>query len=78
MKHWVQINGYKLTDTEFHTWKSIALGCPTKEIAAQLGMTENAVLSYRKGLYRKLGINCSAKATTEAIRHGVIAVEVLK
>jgi len=78
MKPHIQINGYRLTEREHAVWQGVALGLPSKEIAGALGTTTDTVMAHRRNLYRKLGVNCAARATLEAVRHGVVAVEVLK
>ncbi len=77
MKPSVQINGWRLTEREHAVWKGLAMGVPTKAIATDLGITPDTVMSHRRNLYLKIGVHCAARATIEAVRHGVILVEVV-
>lgn len=48
---------YKLTPREIQLCKLILQNLTTRQIAATLGITENTVKTYRKGLHKKLNIN---------------------
>jgi len=74
----LRINQHPIRPRELEVWKLIARGVPTKEIEVLLGATKNTVLSWRRNLYRKIRVNCSAQAALAAVRHGVIHVEVIE
>lgn len=52
--------------------KRLACGHPTKQIAAELDVTESTVRVYRERLYSKLGANNLATATRIAVSAGVV------
>ncbi len=63
----------KLDDDERRVLKLIALGAPTREIAAQLQRGVKAVEKYRINLMRRLGLKNAAAITQFAISSGLLA-----
>lgn len=61
-----------LTTTENEIVKLIAEGKTTKEIAAQKSISFHTVMTHRKNIFRKLGVNSSSELIMYAIRAGWI------
>lgn len=61
-----------LTNTEKEILKEIALGKTTKEIAADRFLSFHTVITHRKNIFRKLGVNNVHEATKYAIRAGIV------
>jgi len=61
-----------LTPKEVDVLRQIAAGNANKEIAAQLGITEETVKSRVKNLLDKLGANDRTHAVTIALKRGII------
>jgi len=64
----------KLTKTQIKVLEKVAVGIPTKEIAAQLGITENTVSVHRSNIIKRLGIHNIAQLTIFAIKNGIIKI----
>jgi DNA-binding NarL/FixJ family response regulator len=62
-----------LTPTETEIVREIALGKSTKEIAVSRNVSTHTVITHRKNIYRKLGVNNSQEATGYALRAGIIS-----
>ncbi len=73
----MRIRGHKITPRELRVWTCIAMGKTRKEMALELGYTEQAAASAARPLYWKIGARCVADATRLAIQHRVIHVEVM-
>ena len=58
--------GIELTDRELEVLKAVARGERSKEIAAQLGITERTVKAHLAGIYNKLGVDSRAAAIAVA------------
>lgn len=63
---------HHLTTTETEVVKLIAEGKTTKEIAAQKNISFHTVMTHRKNIFRKLGVNSSSELIMYAIRAGWI------
>ncbi len=61
-----------LTVTELSILKSIALGKATKEIAAERISSVHTIMTHRKNIFRKIGVNNVHEATKYALRAGII------
>lgn len=61
-----------LTATEREILKCIAQGKSTKEIAAERFLSVHTVMTHRKNIFRKLGVNNVHEATKYALRAGII------
>ena len=61
-----------LTATEMEVVKAIARGKTTKEIAAERFSSIHTIITHRKNIFRKLGVNTAHEATRYAIRAGWI------
>ena len=62
----------ELSNRQRQVLRAVALGQSRKEIAANLGLSENTVDSYVKRLYPRLGVRGIAQATTVAVRSELI------
>lgn len=65
-----------VTPRELEVWTMAAMGKPNKEIAWLLGVTFKTVEKHRQAMARKLNIHSAAELVLEAVRRGVITVEV--
>lgn len=63
-----------LTNSEREILKEIAYGKMTKEIAADRNISTHTVVTHRKNIFKKLGVNNVHDATRYAIRAGIITV----
>jgi DNA-binding NarL/FixJ family response regulator len=61
-----------LTPRETDVLRLIASGKANKEVAAQLGLTEQTVKSHVKNILAKLGANDRTHAVTTALKRGII------
>ena len=59
-----------LTDREMQVLQAVARGERSKEIAAQLGITERTVKAHLAGIYNKLGVDSRAAAIAVAAQRG--------
>ena len=65
-------SGLDLTDREIQVLKAVARGERSKEIAAQLGITERTVKAHLAGIYNKLGVDSRAAAIAVASQRGLL------
>lgn len=63
-----------LTVTEKEILKEIALGKTTKEIASNRVLSFHTIITHRKNIFRKLGVNNVHEATKYAMRAGIVDV----
>lgn len=63
-----------LTNTEKEILKEVALGKTTKEIASDRILSFHTIITHRKNIFRKLGVNNVHEATKYAIRAGIVDV----
>ncbi len=61
-----------LTSTEIEILKLIALGKSAKEIAAIRFLSNHTVITHKKNIFRKLGVNNVYEATKYALRAGLV------
>jgi len=61
-----------LTTSEVEIVKKIAAGLTTKEIADQKNISIHTVMTHRKNIFRKIGINNSSELLMFAVRTGMI------
>lgn len=66
--------GQVLTNAEREILKEIASGKMTKEIASDRSISVHTVITHRKNIFKKLGVNNVHDATRYAIRAGIITV----
>lgn len=64
----------ELTATETKILNSIAAGKSNKEIAYDLGVSENTVKTHVKNIFDKLGVSDRTSATTLAIKRGLVRI----
>jgi two-component system, NarL family, response regulator YdfI len=62
----------ELTDRERSVLESVAKGLRSKEIAIQLGITENTVKGHLATIFAKLGVDSRASAVVEAMKRGLL------
>lgn len=60
-----------LTDSEREIVKMIADGFTTKEIAGKKHISTHTVMTHRKNIFRKLGVNSISELTKFAIKNGL-------
>jgi DNA-binding NarL/FixJ family response regulator len=70
-KNSLQVNS-QLTNTEKEIVKHIAQGLTTKEIASKRNLSFHTIITHRKNIFRKLGINNSSELVLYAMRNGII------
>ena len=58
--------------------RAIGLGQTNKQIAEQLGVTEETVKTHVASLLAKLEVDNRTQAVVEAIRRGIVGVEELE
>ncbi|MBR0037386.1 MAG: response regulator transcription factor [Bacteroidales bacterium] len=63
---------YHLTQSETEILRLIALGKTVKEIAAQRISSTHTIVTHKKNIFRKIGVNSVYEATRYAIRVGLI------
>ncbi|HWU15827.1 MAG TPA: response regulator transcription factor [Caulobacter sp.] len=61
-----------LSEREVTVLKLVAIGKANKEIARELGISEETVKGYLKGIFTKLGVSDRTHAVTVAARRGII------
>ncbi|MDR0229323.1 MAG: LuxR C-terminal-related transcriptional regulator [Flavobacteriaceae bacterium] len=61
-----------LTNSEREILKEIASGKMTKEIAADRNVSVHTIITHRKNIFRKLGVNSIHEATMYALKGGMI------
>lgn len=61
-----------LTITEKEILKEMALGKTTKEIAAHRNVSVHTIMTHRKNIFRKIGVNNVHEATKYAMRAGIV------
>ncbi len=61
-----------LTVTERDILKYLALGKTTKEIAFERCLSVHTVMTHRKNIFRKIGVNNMYEATKYALRAGIV------
>jgi NarL family two-component system response regulator YdfI len=64
-----------LTDREREVLKAVARGERSKEIAAQMGITERTVKAHLASIYNKLGVDSRAAAIAVASQRGLLQKE---
>jgi NarL family two-component system response regulator YdfI len=64
-----------LTDRERQVLQAVARGERSKEIAAQLGITERTVKAHLAGIYNKLGVDSRAAAIAVASQRGLLQAD---
>ena len=69
-----RVAGDDLSAREVEVLQQIAAGLSNKEIASELGISDETVKRHVSNVFTKLKVNDRAQATSEAIRRGVIAV----
>lgn len=62
----------RLTDRELEVLESVAAGLTNKEIAADLGVTENTVKFHLRNILDKLHAQSRAEAVARALREGLL------
>lgn len=65
-------NNVKLTITEKEILKDVATGKTTKEISVNRHVSVHTVVSHRKNIFRKIGVNNVHEATKYAVKAGLI------
>ncbi|MFZ4724654.1 MAG: DNA-binding response regulator [Paludibacter sp.] len=61
-----------LTLTEEEILKEMAIGKTTKEIAASRFVSAHTIMTHRKNIFRKIGVNNVHEATKYAMRAGIV------
>ena len=64
-----------LTDREREVLKAVARGERSKEIAAQMGITERTVKAHLASIYNKLGVDSRAAAIAVASQRGLLPAD---
>lgn len=65
---------YGLTATEIEILKLIAKGATVKEMAAERNSSTHTIITHKKNIFRKLGVNNVYEATKYALRAGLVEV----
>jgi len=60
------------SDTYLEIIKFIAKGLTSQQIADKMGHTKNTIMSYKKDIFRKFGVNSAAELVVKAIYYGLI------
>ena len=63
-----------LTTTEKEILRAMALGKNTKDIASERFLSIYTVMTHRKNIFRKLGVNNAHEAIRHALRSGLVDV----
>ena len=63
---------FNLTDREFEVLESVARGERSKEVAANLGISERTVKAHLASIYNKLGVDSRAAAIAVAAQNGLL------
>lgn len=66
-------NGIELTEREHQVLQAVARGERSKEIAAQLNITERTVKAHLASIYNKLGVDSRAAAIAVAGQRGLLS-----
>lgn len=61
-----------LTSTEKEILKSLSMGHTTKEIANERFLSVYTIMTHRKNIFRKLGVNNAQEAIRYALRAGIV------
>lgn len=61
-----------LSDREIAILRLVAIGRANKQIAAELGLSEDTVKGHLKSVFSKLGVEDRTHAVTVAVRRGII------
>ena len=61
-----------LTDRELDVLQRLAHGRSTKEVAAEIAVSEETVKSHVKQIFKKLGVRDRTQAVAEALRRGLV------
>lgn len=61
-----------LTSTEREILKSLSMGRTTKEIASERCLSVYTIMTHRKNIFRKLGVNNAQEAIRYALRAGIV------
>lgn len=64
-----------LSPREMEVLKHVARGYANKEIASELGISENTVKNFVSAILTKLNVRDRTQATVVAIKHGLISVK---
>ena len=62
----------RLTDREFQVFRALAAGVPSREIAAQLGLSIKTVNAHRINVLSKLSLRSNAELIRYAIERGLV------
>jgi DNA-binding NarL/FixJ family response regulator len=62
----------RLSDREFQVFRSLAAGIPTRDIAAQLGLSAKTVNAHRMNVLAKLRLRSNAELIRYAIERGLV------
>lgn len=62
----------RLTDREFQVFRALAAGTPSRELAAQLGVSVKTVSAHRMNVLSKLGLRSNAELVRYAIERGLV------
>jgi len=74
--HSAKVHGdLDLTDREREVLRAVARGERSKEIAAQLGITERTIKAHLASIYNKLGVDSRAAAIAVASQRGLLPKE---
>ena len=71
-KHQSEGTNAKLTATEKEILKDVASGRTTREISENRHVSVHTVVSHRKNIFRKIGVNNVHEATKYAVKAGLI------
>ncbi len=63
---------HALTDRELTALQEMAHGKSTRQIASDMGLSEDTVKTYLKQIFRKLGVHDRAGAVAEGFRRGLV------
>ena len=66
------VQNTNLTLTQIEIVKCIVLGWSTKDIAAKKQISYHTVVSHKKNIFRKLGINACSELIVYAIKNGLV------
>lgn len=66
----------ELTPTESRILQHIVDGKANKEIAFELGVSENTVKTHVKNIFDKIGVSDRTSAATTAIRRGLVRIDI--
>jgi DNA-binding NarL/FixJ family response regulator len=66
----------ELTSRQHEVLTGLSYGMSRREIAVELGISEETVKSHCKDLYVKMGVSDNAQAVAYGFRHGLLDVSV--